>query len=190
MQPQQAVEALAEVDRIRRRTQATLHTFWFPLVLWGALMLTSVPVVAVLAGPSIGVYWALAGPLGGIVTGWYYQRRERQLGVESRPGPYVAGMLGIMVGAFAAGFGGGALGLEMVAAVGPLVWISVAWLWFAWLERSLLLAGEAAGLAALAIGLWVAGADPQQASLVGTVAYGTVFLLTGLAYGLAARIQR
>ncbi len=44
---------------------------------------------------------------------------------------------------------------------------------------------EAVGLASLALGLWAAGADPHQAALVGTVAYGTTFLLTGVAYRLA-----
>lgn len=186
MQTQQAAQTLQQIAEIRRATRGKLKSLWFPLVLWGSLTLGSLVAVAAFAdgvpGAGLGLYWAIAGPAGGVATGSYYQRREQRLGLQSAPTPYVLTGIGIFLGAFAAGAGGAALGSKMLSALGPLLVVSAGWLVFAWLDRSSVVAALALGLAAAAVAVWESGMQASDAALVGSLLYGGSFIAVGLCY--------
>ncbi len=155
---------------------------WFPLVLFGALFLLSAPVVWLAQGPSVGAYWALAGPAGGVTVGWYYQRRERGLGLE---GPWVRYMVtgvGIMVGCFAAVALGKALDSDMFVTVGPCLVVSAGYVVFALLDRSPALGVVAMALAATSLGVAATGWEPRDVGALLALVYGGTFLATGLVY--------
>jgi hypothetical protein len=54
VQPHEAMDALQEYESIRAQTRATLRDFWFPLVVFGALMLASAPVARAVLGHLYG----------------------------------------------------------------------------------------------------------------------------------------
>ena len=182
MQAQEASEALQLIERVQRRTRATLRVVWFPLVVFGALFLVSAPLVWLARGPAVGAYWALAGPLGGVTVGRYYQRRERDLGLEGPWVAYVVTGVGIMVGCFSVVAVGKALDSEMTVAVGPCLVVSAAYVVFALLDRSAALGVLAVGLAAVSLGLAATGWEPREVGAALAVLYGGNFVVTGLAY--------
>ena len=182
MRAEEAAQLVHEIEHLRRRTRASLHHVSFPCVMFGALMLASAAIVATAGGPSVGLFWMVAGPLGGVATGRHYQRRERRMGLEGPAWPGVAVGLGIMAGCFLTGGLGGALGLETLAAVGPLLVVSAGGLGFALLHRSVPAAVVAVALATLVVGLWAMGVGPRQLGPLGTALYGATLLGLGLAY--------
>ncbi|MDQ3610740.1 MAG: hypothetical protein M4D85_03860 [Actinomycetota bacterium] len=190
MHKRQAAQTLGEVERLRRQARGDLQAFWFPLVVFGGLTLASAGVV-LLAGPAaLGLYWACAGPVGGAATGWHYYRRERELGLQGPAVPYGVTAAGILLGCFVVAGAGSAAGSEAAVVVGPPLVISAGYLVFARLERSLTLAALAAGLGAVPIGLWAVSADAHRTVLVAALAYGAVFLVSGLAYRRVQRASR
>ncbi|MEN3357928.1 MAG: hypothetical protein V7637_1910 [Mycobacteriales bacterium] len=100
-------ELLEEMTALRRRARADRHGFWFPLVLFGVLMLAAaplyiaheVPAESVAAGGDVadsrnlyafqlnlvraGRYWLAALIIGGLLTVWWYRRRGRRIGPQS-----------------------------------------------------------------------------------------------------------
>jgi hypothetical protein len=181
MQAQEASEALQLIERLQRRTRASLRVVWFPLVVFGSLFLASAPLAWLGSGPAVGVYWALAGTAGGVTVGRYYQRRERELGLEGPWFPYLITGLGIMVGCFAVVALGKALDSEMTVAVGPCLIVSAGYLVFAVLDRSATLGGVAAGLGAVSLALAASGWEPREVGAMLAVIYGGAFVATGLA---------
>ena len=182
MQAQEASEALQFIERLQRRTRATLRVVWFPLVVFGALFLAGAPLVWLTSGPAVGAYWAVAGTAGGVMVGRYYQGRERELGLEGPWVPYFITGLGIMAGCFAAVALGKAVDSEMTVAVGPCVVVSAGYVVFAVLDRSAALGGVAVALAAVSLGLAASGLEPRQVGATLAVIYGGAFLATGLVY--------
>ncbi len=177
----QAEELLDEVTRVRRTTRSALHGLWFPLVLFGVLSCVSAVVSWRLGGDSLGVYWAVAAPLGSGLTGLFYHRQEQRVGLEVPVRRWLPGVVIILVGAFSTGLLGGALGAEMVSAVGPPLFVSLGYLFFARMERSVPLAIVAAALAALAMALAFSGGSADLLATVLAAAYGIAFVGTGLA---------
>lgn len=184
--PKTAEETLREVERLRHQTRTGLGAFWFPLVLFGALSLASAAVAPLAGGEALGVYWAIAGPLGGIAISAYYYRRERTIGVQRPAAPYVVTAVGIIVGTFVVSGIASTLGYAAAAAAAPAIVVSVGYVAFAWLERSGGLAAIAAVLAALAAILWASRLDADALAIVLALAYGAVWLATGVAYRLRA----
>jgi len=81
-------QTLHEIDGLRRNTRRALQSSWFPLVLFGALALVASPLCLIGDGRAAGVFWALAGPAGGVATGVHYARREATIGVSRPAAPY------------------------------------------------------------------------------------------------------
>ena len=181
---EEARELMEEIERRRRQTRADPGGFWFPLVLFGVITLLSA-VVAWRFGPErLGLFWIVAGPAGGIVTGIHYCRHQLQVGVEGNGAPYVITGVGILVGASSLGWLGDALGEHMVSVVGPCLVVSAGYAVFSRLERSIGLAVVAVVLAVLAGAVAITGVEPDRAAVILALASGAVFLATGLAYRL------
>ncbi len=176
---QNPAEALREIEQLRIHTHKILNHFSFPAMLFGALMVVDAIIGNFFGGFAAGMFWVVAGPLGGALTGLYYHRTEARLGAETNPVPWVATAFALMVGCFAAGFGGAALELPVVSTLGPLLCISAAYLVFGRLAGSTLLSVSAVILAFAVLGMWLFGAQ-EQTAMIGTGLYGAATFVIGL----------
>ena len=165
---------LEQVEGLRRKTRAIVHPAWFPLVMFGAFGLASTPFCAIGDGLGVGLFWAVAGPIGGVITARYYRNRALTTGAGMKGGPYWAVAAGIFVAAFAAGFSSS----SRVQSAGPMVAVALGYLAFARLERSWTIGAAADLLAAFAIAVGIA--DIGHSCVVLSLAFGVVLTGTGL----------
>ena len=184
MDQQLAAETLERVQSVRRSARSDLRAFWFPLLVFGCVTIMSAAVVAVAGAEALAVYWPVAGTAGGVLTGWYYGRREHVLGLQGSATPYIVTAVAIMVGAMLAGVLGSEWGSGLAGAVGPSMVVAAGYFVFARLERSATLAALAALMLALAVGVAFSGMDAEPATIVLDLTTGTAFLLTGVSQRL------
>jgi positive regulator of sigma E activity len=176
MEPQAISETLQEIDTLRRETRSALQSFWFPLVLFGALTLVAAPLCRVDDGAALGLFWALAGPAGAIAVGAFYARRDNDIGLSRPAWPYILAAIGLMAGAFLLPlFTSGHL-QEVVSTFA----VAAGYLGFAVIERDARLAGVAAVLAA--VPLVVLAVAPEVACTATAAATGSVLLASGLSF--------
>ncbi|MDE0693197.1 MAG: hypothetical protein F4Y01_09045 [Gammaproteobacteria bacterium] len=105
-------------------------------LLWAAICLVGFPLVDVVGPGSswIGIYWTIAGPLGGILTWRLAVQAGRRAGqADRRTGKR-------WMGHFLAFFGAGLLGMGLIAS-GQLSWSGVSSLWILLLALTYFLAG-------------------------------------------------
>lgn len=176
MQQEEAARTLREVEALRRRTGSVARSFWFPMVLFGALSLASAPLCAISGDVAIGLFWTIAGPTGGVLTVRYYRKRESTLGVRVASAPYL--LTGAAITAGATLFG--VLGSGVLQSAGPALVIAAGYLVFARLDHS-----RALALVAVGLGL-VTGAviilDLNRACSILLLVYGAVMTTTGLMF--------
>lgn len=173
-----AQRMLAEVDAVRAQTRDGLRGLWFPMIVYGALLMLSAPFFSVWDGAAVGLFWLVAAAAGTVLVQRHYCERALSIGAHPATRPYVVTSVVLVAACFLLGGLGGALGAETLAAVGPPLAISVAYVVFAWLDRSIAPALLAVLLAGLAIALAIAGtANPGP---ILALAYGASFLALGL----------
>lgn len=160
-------DLLVEVDRARSGARRRRRGAWFPLIVFGVLMLASAPLYRLTGrvtrpdGTSIltygsrwiSVYWLIAVPLGYGVCVLSYRRRANRTGVAGSVWPYVACGLGLfalmslvppgIVVAWTPGFARSWTALPLIALAGGLLVLSR-------LERDWMLTALSFGLLALA----------------------------------------
>jgi hypothetical protein len=180
MHPDQALETIREVERVRKETRRRLSSFWFPLVVFGVLNLLSVPVVWTSFGAAVGLYWVAASAVGFFLIGRHYRRRERDVGLGAAGLPYLLTGWAIIVGSFLVAGLGGSTDHQMVAALGPGFVVAAGYTVFAWLERSFWLAGVALAIGAVSGVLALSDLEPYQAATILANATGWTLLATGL----------
>lgn len=122
------------VEETRRRTRLLISDYWFPNIFFGATALVAAALLEKGLVPAMVVLWAIAGPIGILLTSLYYVRKERTVGVARTAWPYALTGIGIFVGCMAAGFLGRG---HLLSYAGPLAVIGLGYLVFAWLERKL-----------------------------------------------------
>ncbi|HLG01345.1 MAG TPA: hypothetical protein VI916_12795 [Acidimicrobiia bacterium] len=186
----QAVTVLHELAQARERTRTSVRGLWFPLVLFGALMIGSALVVAAISGPAVAVYWALAGPLGGGVCWTFFRRRGLARGVEPRQTLPVVGGLAIIAGCFLGYWVGDVLVDATFAATVPFLVISVAYQIPAHRESRSRFGVTAVGLGASALALGLSNLGPVTVSALLSAGYGFAFMLYGLTYRAEERATR
>ncbi len=174
MKPEQAATTLQEIESVRRRTRGVLRTYWFPLVVFGPLMLMSAALALVAEGPTIGVFWAVAAPLGTAVVCLHYRNRESRLGVSRSAMPYAAVTLVMVASAFILP----AVTSGDLRKVVSLFAIAGGYVVFAVLDREPWLAWLGAALAG--VPLVFLGTVPELAAPGSGAVVGAVFLITGL----------
>ena len=172
---------LQHVEEVRRRTRAAVHPASFPLLLFGTFGLASTPFCAIGGGLGVGLFWLVAGPVGGMVTARYYRRRALETGAAMRPGPYWAVGAGIFVAAFAAG----ASGSPRMESAGPMLAVALGYMAFARLERSWPVGAVSGVLAIVALGVGIA--DPGHSCVILSLTFGVAFTATGLILRSAER---
>jgi hypothetical protein len=176
--PAEAARTLTSIRETRKRTRAELRSYWYPLVVFGVLMLVSTPFFKLWDGAGVGAYWLVAAPAGMAAVARHYRRRELDAGLATAPRPYNVVAVCLVAACFALGFGGGIAGNDDVASFGPPLAVAVAYVVYAWLERSLLLLVLACVLAALTVAL--ALGDIPHANQIAAAADGASLVLAGL----------
>lgn len=169
-------QTLEEIDGLRRTTRQTLQTFWFPLVVFGALTLASTPFYRIGDGSAVGIFWMLAGPAGGIATGVHYGRREATVGLGRPAAAYIVVAVAMMATAF----------LLPVVTSGHLAEVishfavAAGYLGFAWIERDGRLAAIAAFM--VAVPLVLLAVAPGVAGVATAAINGCVLLAMGVVF--------
>ena len=176
MQAHEAATTLEEIESLRRQTRGVVQSFWFPLVVFGPLMMASGMLALVASGPAIGLFWAVAAPLGTVAVGRHYRHRELRIGLSRSAAPYVAVTVAMVAGAFilpavTAG------DLREVVSVWP---IAVGYAAFAVLDREPWLGWLAVTLALVPLVLLVV--VPDVAAVGSGIILGSCFLAAGLAF--------
>ena len=174
MRPEEAAAKLREIDTVRRHTRGVLRSFWFPLVVFGPLMLISGVLALFAEGPVIGLFWAVAGLAGSVAVCLHYRNRESRLGLSSSPLPYVLVMVAMLAGAFILP----ALTSGELRGVVSMFAIAAGYLVFAALDRELWLVWLAFALALVPLSLL--SAAPDLAAPGSGVILGAAFLGTGI----------
>jgi hypothetical protein len=164
------MDTLAEIDRIIGRTRAALRSFWYPLVVSGALTLGAGALYAFAPSGLVGTYWLIGWAAVFAVVWRYYALRARTVGV-TRNGRYAAALwLGTLVGA--------TLAATLGAWVAASVLIALLYLVLARLQWSVLLAGI--GVVIAAFGCAIAWADPTHVEAIWCFGVGVILTVTGL----------
>jgi hypothetical protein len=102
-------DLLAEADRARLEARGRRRAAWFPLIVFGILVLGSAPLyrltqrvtradgisIVTYGSRWISLYWLVAIPLGYAACALYYRRRATRVGVAGPVWPYVATGLGL-----------------------------------------------------------------------------------------------
>lgn len=176
MNPSEIAQTLDQVEKLRRDTRRTLQSFSFPMVLFGALTLLSAPLFLIGDGGAVALFWALAGPAGGVATGVHYARREQTLGLSRCATPYIVVAVGIMAGAFLLP----ALTSGDLRDVVSNLAVAVGYLAFAVIERDGRIAGIAAVMAAVPLVLLALA--PGLAGPVTAAVTGLILTASGLAF--------
>ncbi|MEA2826478.1 MAG: hypothetical protein QOG43_917 [Actinomycetota bacterium] len=172
--PQDAANLLRHVESVRSQTRSLLRAFWFPLVVFGAITLASALVQWAWPGAAVGLFWALAGPVGGVTVGRFYQSRQLRLGLSRPARPYILTAIGIFVGAFALPILTHGDLQEVVSTFA----VAAGYLAFAWLERTGWLVLLALLMAAIPLVVLAAGVDHPGA--VTAAATGAALVATGV----------
>ncbi len=173
MKQAEAVQTLQQAEALQKSTHARLHTIWFPAIFWGIVTLLSGVSVALAGIEALSVFWPIAGTSGFFVMAAYFMRREKVIGVKGRAWPYIVLALALMVGAALSSNFGTAYSKE----IGSWLVVSIAYLGFAYLDRSWLLATLAVGLGILAA---IVGTGEGESYIPLSLAYGVSFVVLGL----------
>lgn len=139
------------------------RSVWFPLTLFGGLLILSAPLCEVAQGRALGVFWIIAGPGATVVVTRYFRSRGLRLGAEVAPTPYVIASVILVVAA---------------VALGPILALPAGLLLFAALDRSRALAVVAAGAGLAGLGLELSGLAAN--CLLVEACYGTALFVAGL----------
>jgi hypothetical protein len=104
MDTTEAHEILRSTRRLRRGIRAQSRSVWFPLVLFGALVLASGAVCSNDPGSTRlnTLYWLVAAPLGYLAVYGYYRWRELRRGIGEEVRPYLA--VGVTLALISTGF--------------------------------------------------------------------------------------
>ena len=185
-----AGDLLGELSRLRRRTRAARHAYWFPLVLFGLLTCAAAPLYTATAAPgpgggyragatlpllgglpgargglSLGWYWAVALTAGYLATVLWYRRHARRAGVRTPARGYLV-----------AGIAATAAAIVLPPLTRWMPWLGVLWRPFgdAWIRGTL-------AFLVIAIGLWVlARAERSRGLAVIALVYTGAALLASL----------
>lgn len=170
----EAAATLEHLEAVRHRTRRQLQSFWFPMALFGAITLLSLPFAPIADGIGAAVFWAVAAPAGVAAIAVHYHRREKRLGASQPAAPYLVTAAAMTVGAFLLPF----LAPEPAREVASAFAIAAGYFAFAWIERRAQLAWLAllmAGAAAAAIVV-----DVEYGGLIAWGVIGAGLLAAGL----------
>ena len=154
--PGQPEEVLADLGRLRRQARAERHAYWFPLLLFGALIAASSPFfveqmpapgvttwvtpadplhafAGMFSQPGLPYYWLAAIVTGLGLTGWWYRRHGARVGLRTPSRGFLLTGLVITAALLVLPF---PLGIMTIRGTFPMLIIAVVLWVLAWAERS------------------------------------------------------
>jgi hypothetical protein len=168
------LRTLGEVERLRERTRYAVEWGWIPFLIFGAVVLLSVP-FALIDGSALGVYWLFAGPVGVLATLYAIRSLEVRTGVFERNEYLYALVITAMVaGAIVVGWTADGIGSE----VGHTFPIGAGLLVIAAIDRSALVAWT--GAAVIVLGVVLLAAEPANAKAWVALGEGAILIAAGL----------
>ncbi len=176
VRPGEAAELLLHVEGLRREARVSLGAPWFPLVVFGAVVALSAPVVAFAGTNALLPLWLVAAVAGLAAVRRHYRSRARVRGATGRARVWVIGV-GMSITCFSAALAAARLGGEDAALAAPIAVTVVGYVALGVLQRSWQPAAWVAVSAATALLLLVAGSPPWAVELAfggGMVAVGLV----------------
>lgn len=176
--PDEAARTLDSVRETRAATRGQLRSYWFALIVFGVLTMLSAPFFSIWDGAGVALFWLVAAPAGTFAVARHQCAQRLAAGAHRPARPYMITAWALIAACFALGGAGGIVGEQDLARFGPPLAIAVAYLVFAWLERSIALAALALGLAALTIAF--ATGDVGHAAPILALTYGASFLTLGV----------
>lgn len=100
---QRQIDERVQVDRRKAESDA------FPLGLFGVVSLVAAAIAVAGHVSALGIYWAIAGPVGGALIGWHHRRQELRFRITGPPAAAViATAASLAIGATVLGWTGGA----------------------------------------------------------------------------------
>lgn len=100
---QQQIDERVQADRRKVESDA------FPLGLFGVVSLIAAAIAATGHTTALGIYWSIAGIVGGSLIGWHSRRRELRFRLEGPPtAALIATAVSLALGATLLGWTGGA----------------------------------------------------------------------------------
>lgn len=169
------LRTLGEVERLRERTRYAVEWGWIPFLIFGAVVLLSVPFALIDDGSALGIYWLFAGPLGVVATLYAIRSLEVRTGVFERNEYLYAVVIAAMVaGATLVGWTAEGIGSE----VGHTFPIGAGLLVIAVIDRSALVAWT--GAAIIALGAVLLTAEPANARAWVALGEGAILIAAGL----------
>ncbi len=170
------VRTLGEVERLRERTRYAIEWGWIPFLIFGGLVLLSVPFALIGDGSALGIYWLFAGPAGVLATLYAVRSLEIRTGIFERNEYAYASVIAAMVaGAIVVGWTADGIGSE----VGHTFPIGIGLLVIAAMDRSALVA--LTGAAILALGAALLITEPANAKAWVALGEGLILVAVGLA---------
>lgn len=176
--PDEAVQALDRVYSARAATRGQLRSYSYPLIVFGALTMLSTPFFSIWEGAGVAAFWLVAAPAGALVVARQQRAREITIGAGRASRSYAVTATALVLACFGLGMIGSVTDQVDVSRFGPPLAISIAYLVFSRLERSVALAALASVAAALTIVLAVT--DVEHAVQILTLTYGASFLTLGV----------
>lgn len=176
VRPGEAAELLRHVEGLSHEARVSLGAPWFPLVVFGAVIALSAPVVAFAGTNALLPLWLVASVAGLTAVRRHYRSRARSRGATGRARVWAIGV-GMSIGCFCAALAAGRLGGEDAALAAPIAVTVVGYVTLGMLQRSWQPADWVAVAAAMALLLLVAGSPPWAVELAfggGMVAVGLV----------------
>jgi hypothetical protein len=172
-----AADNLQTIESARSATRSMLDDGWFPLQLWGAIVLMSAPFTQIAGGDAVGWFWTPAAFVGVFFTFRYFKLRSESTGLVSRhKTAYIVTSLSLAIGSMVLGIAGDG---GMLSAYGPVLVIAAGLAVFAALDRSSLLAVSAMTMTLL--GALLIAFEPARATLWSAIGEGLILILTGFA---------
>jgi hypothetical protein len=171
-----AADNLQAIESARSATRSMLDDGWFPLQLWGAIVLMSAPFTQIAGGDAVGWFWVPATFVGVFFTFRYFKLRSQSTGLVSRhKTAYIATSISIGLGSMVLGIAGDG---GMLSAYGPVFVVAAGLAVFAALDRSSLLAVSATTMTLL--GVLLIAFEPARATLWSAIAEGLILIVTGV----------
>lgn len=176
--PDEASQKLKSVRDARTASRGRLRSYSYPLIVFGALTMLSAPFFSIWEGAGVALFWLVAAPAGAFVVAREQRTREITVGAGRSARPYAITAAALVLACFALGTIGGVTDQVDVSRFGPPLAVSIAYLVFAWLERSAALAALATLVAVLTFVLAITGID--HAAQILALTYGASFLTLGV----------
>ena len=166
------------IERAAARTRNALRSYWYPLVVIGALTLGAGALYAFAPSGVVATYWFVGYAAALLLSYRYYAVRARRVGVSADERPSLFVWVGVVVATSAAATIAARGGGHPAASLAAFAVIALFSAWLARRQHTMLLA--AVGAAIAGFGVLVVLADPAHAEAIWCFGVGAILTASGL----------